>query len=163
SRVHDYEQVTYEELYPGIDMNVYGIGMNLKYDLIVTPYADPTQIQIEFIGTNGLSTKEGNLLISTSIDDFTEQQPYAYQITNGIKKTVSCKFSVKGTMVTFKVNDNYDHSLPLIIDPTLIFSTYTGSTADNFGYTATYDATGAMYLGGLVSGVGYPTTTGAVQ
>ncbi|MFI5134519.1 MAG: hypothetical protein ACHQD9_01580, partial [Chitinophagales bacterium] len=52
SRVHDYQQVTYTSLYPGIDMNVYGIGMNLKYDLIVSPFTDPSQIQLQFIGTD---------------------------------------------------------------------------------------------------------------
>ncbi|HYV92164.1 MAG TPA: PKD domain-containing protein [Chitinophagales bacterium] len=163
SKVHEYAQVSYDELYTGIDMNVYGFGPNLKYDLIVEPFVDPSQIQIEFDGVSKLSTQSGNLVIGTSIGDFIEQKPYAYQVVNGMRKSVSCKFSVKGTIVTFNVTGNYDRSIPLVIDPTLIFSTFTGSTADNFGYTATYDATGAMYLGGLVHGAGYPATTGSVQ
>lgn len=163
SNVHDFAQVTYNELYHGIDMNVYAFGPNLKYDLIVEPFVDPSQIQIAFEGVYKVSTQSGNLVIGTSIGDFTEQKPYAYQIVNGLKSEVACKFLVKGTTVTFSVDKNYDHSIPLVIDPTLIFSTYTGSLADNFGYTATYDATGAMYLGGLVHGTGYPVTTGAVQ
>lgn len=161
--VHDYAQVTYDELYAGIDMNVYAFGPNLKYDLIVEPFVNPSQIQIEFTGVFKLSTQNGNLVIGTSIGDFTEQKPYAYQVVNGVRKTVSCKFSVKGTIVTFNVAGNYDRSIPLVIDPTLIFSTFSGSTADNFGYTATYDAAGEMYIGGLVHLAGYPTTTGAVQ
>ena len=43
----------------------------------------------------------------------------------------------------------------------LEFSTYSGSTADNFGYTATYDNYGFLYSGSTVFGVGYPTTLGA--
>jgi hypothetical protein len=38
----------------------------------------------------------------------------------------------------------------LVIRPTLIFSTYSGSTADNFGYTATYDSKGYAYAAGSV-------------
>src|SRR5690606_21696571 len=53
--------------------------------------------------------------------------------------------------------------LPLIIDPTLIFSTYSGSFADNFGFTATYDSKGYLYSGGNVFALGYPTTVGAFQ
>jgi gliding motility-associated-like protein len=163
SKARDYQQITYDELYPGIDMNVYGIGENLKYDLIAAPGVDPSVIMLEFDGQSGLALRHGNLIIETSIGEFIEQQPYTYQLVNGVKKTVSCRYRLNGNAVSFDVTGKYDPSLPLIIDPTLIFSTYTGSAADNFGYTATYDATGAMYLGGLVSGSGYPVTTGAVQ
>jgi len=48
-----------------------------------------------------------------------------------------------------------------VIDPTLVFSSFSGSTADNWGYTATYDAQENLYGGGVVFGVGYPTTPGA--
>ncbi len=50
-----------------------------------------------------------------------------------------------------------------MIDPTLIFSTYAGSKANNFGYTATYDANGNAYGGGTVFDEGFPTSTGAFQ
>lgn len=161
--VKDYAQVTYDELYKGIDMNVYAFGPNLKYDFIVSPFADAAQIQIAYEGADKLSLQNGNLVIATSVGDFTEQKPYAYQVINGNKDEVSCKFVLKGTNLTFSIDKNYNRSLPLIIDPTLIFSTYTGSTADNFGFTATYDAAGSMYLGGLVHSAGYPVSTGAVQ
>ena len=51
----------------------------------------------------------------------------------------------------------------MVIDPVLEFSTYSGSTADNFGYTATYDNFGFLYAGSTSFGVGYPTTIGAYQ
>ena len=57
----------------------------------------------------------------------------------------------------------YDHSRDLVIDPVLIFSTYTGSTADNWGTTATYDSQKNVYTAGLVFGVGYPVSLGAYQ
>src|SRR5699024_7762135 len=44
-----------------------------------------------------------------------------------------------------------------------IFASYSGSSADNWGYTATYDAEGNFYMGGIVFGSGYPTTPGAFQ
>ncbi|HUM46155.1 MAG TPA: PKD domain-containing protein [Chitinophagales bacterium] len=163
TEVKDYAQVSYDELYKGIDMNVYAYGPNLKYDLIVEPNADAGQVQIQYVGADKLSLQNGNLIIATSIGSFTEQKPYAYQVIDGMKSEVSCKFQLKGNNVTFSIDKNYNRLLPLIIDPTLIFSTYTGSTADNFGFTATYDASGAMYLGGLVHGAGYPVSTGAIQ
>lgn len=50
-----------------------------------------------------------------------------------------------------------------VIDPVLVFSTFSGSTSDNFGYTATYDAQGFLYSGSSAFGQGYPTTLGAYQ
>jgi hypothetical protein len=38
-----------------------------------------------------------------------------------------------------------------VIDPTVVFSSYSGSTADNWGYTATYDSHGNLYGGGEVA------------
>lgn len=163
TEVRDYAQVSYDELYKGIDMNVYAYGPNLKYDLIVEPHADASQIVIQYDGPDRLYLEKGNLVIGTSIGDFKEQKPYAYQVVNGNKTEIGCKFRLNGKTVTFSIDKDYDKDLPLIIDPTLIFSTYTGSSADNFGFTATYDAAGAMYLGGLVHSAGYPVSTGAIQ
>ncbi|MEO7089000.1 MAG: gliding motility-associated C-terminal domain-containing protein, partial [Bacteroidia bacterium] len=63
----------------------------------------------------------------------------------------------------FKIQQSYNNKFPLIIDPTLIFSTFTGSTVDNWGMSATYDAFGDAYTSGIAFGVGYPVTTGAFQ
>ena len=42
-----------------------------------------------------------------------------------------------------------------------MFSTYSGSFANNFGYTATFDSDGFLFAGGSVFSAGYPTTVGA--
>ena len=44
---------------------------------------------------------------------------------------------------------------------TLIFSTFSGSYANNFGYSATFDSKGFLYSGSSVFGQQYPTTFGA--
>ena len=59
--------------------------------------------------------------------------------------------------------EGYDNSEQLIIDPTWIFSTLTGSASDNWGFTATYDTTGALYSGGIAFGNSYPTVGGSYQ
>ncbi len=62
----------------------------------------------------------------------------------------------------FKVG-YYAQGKTLVIDPTLVFSSFSGSLADNWGYTATYDAQGNLYGGGIVFDAGYPTTAGAID
>lgn len=156
-----YQAVVYKDMYPGIDVRYYTDNNNLKYDFIVHPGADVSKIALQFDGANGLSINKGNLVIKTSLGNVTELAPLAYY-SSASKSTVPAIFLLSGNTVRFKV-DTYPKDAILTIDPTLIFVTYTGSKADNWGYTATYDGAGDMFAGGIVFGVGYPITTGAFQ
>src|SRR4029453_6676962 len=102
------------------------------------------------------------LVIGTSVGDLKELNPYSYQYDVKGKKEVSCKYRLKNDIVSFDIKD-YDPASTLIIDPTLIFCSFTGSTADNWGFTATYGPDGGMYGGGIVMGPGFPTSPGAFQ
>lgn len=157
-----YRAVVYENLYPGIDARYYTAGGNLKYDLIVHPNADISKIALQFTGVNGLSVKNGNLIVKTSVGDITEMRPYCYQVSDKGRSDVDAKYVVEGNTVKFKIN-SYSMSSTLVIDPTLIFASFTGSLTDNWGYTATYDGAGNLYAGGIAFGSGYPTSTGSFQ
>ncbi len=164
SNVKKYQDVTYQNIYNGIQLKLYSSHENgLKYDFIVNPNADVNQIQLNYNGVNEIFLKNGRLNIKTSVNDLIEQQPYAYQIINGKEKEVKCNFNLTGTKLNFSFPRGYNKSFPLIIDPALIFASYTGSTADNFGFTSTFDEDGDLFGGGVVYGIGYPTTIGAFQ
>ncbi len=165
SEVKKYQDVAYQNLYQGIDLKLYsGDNNGLKYDFIVAPDADATQIQIKYNGQDNISiNKNGQLVIATSVNTLVEEKPYAYQLINGIQKEVKCNFKLVDNILSFDFPKGYNKALPLIIDPALIFASYTGSTADNFGFTSTFDDDGNLYGGGIVYGIGYPTTLGAFQ
>lgn len=82
-------------------------------------------------------------------------------MNNGKKKVVPCKFVLNGNNLSFEFPNGYDIQKELIIDPTWIFSTFTGSSADNWGFTATYDDNGNFYGGGIAFSSGFPVSTGA--
>jgi len=161
--VKEYEKVSFTNLYQNIDVQYYGYYGQLKYDFIVSPNGNTDDIAIKYKGIDGLRLYKGNLIIKTNAGKIVEQSPYAYQIIDGEETKVACHYILKDRIVTFDFPEGYDKSLELIIDPVLTFSTFTGSTASNFGCTATYDALGNMYVGGTVFGVGYPLTVGAFQ
>ncbi|MDD3132956.1 MAG: SBBP repeat-containing protein, partial [Bacteroidales bacterium] len=152
----------YKNLYEGIDYIIYSHENQFKYDLVVSPNAKVSDIQMKYDGLDKISLSKGSLLIRTSINTIVELQPFAYQLIDGLEKEVVCDFVLNKNIVGFEC-PNYDPNFPLIIDPVMIFSTYTGSTSDNWGYTATYDKFGFFYSGGCSFGVGYPVTTGAYQ
>ena len=78
---------------------------------------------------------------------------------------MTCDYSVKGNIVKFSIAGDYDKTQTLVIDPSIVFYGYTGSTADNWGFTATYDPQGNFYAGGIVFGSfgSFPVSNGAFQ
>ena len=154
--------ITYQEIYPNIDIRYYSSGDRLKYDFIVKPGGNPDYIAMEYVGPTSLAVKEKELVISTPVGDVRELYPYSYQAASGRNEQVDCKYVVKGNVVTFKVG-KYDPKATLVIDPSIIFSSFTGSRADNWGYTATPGPDGSFFAGGIAFGSGYPTSPGVIQ
>ena len=161
SDVELFQAVTYKNIYPDIDIRYYSDGGNLKYDFIVKPGGNPDYIAMQYDGPS-LLVKDKELVISTSVGDVKELYPFTYQAPGGKRQEVDCRYIVKNNVVTFKVGE-YDSKATLIIDPSIIFSTFTGSTADNWGYTATPGPDGSFYAGGISFGTGYKVSPGAYQ
>lgn len=163
SNVFGYQHILYRNIYNGIDLSVKANGESVKYEFTVAPGQDANQIVLDMEGTNGLVLKDGNLVIKTSLFDIIEQKPVAFQNVNGTQVPVECAFVVDGSKVYYTFPFGYDKRYELVIDPNLIFCSYSGSLTDNWGYTATYDQYGNLYAGGIAFGAGYPVTTGAFQ
>lgn len=158
-----YLGVTYKNIYPHVDLRYYtDAAGNLKYDFIINPGAKISDIAMKYSGAQKLSIKNRELNISTSLGVNKELKPYTYQVIDNQKKELECQYIIKGDVVKFKVKD-YSPDQPLIIDPTLIFFTYSGSTADNWGFTATYGKDGSFYGGGIAFGNGFPVSSGAYE
>jgi len=157
-----YQAVIYKNVYPGIDVRYYTDNGKMKYDLIVNPGAAADRIAMYFDGVEGITIKDERLVVKTSVQEVQELKPYTYQPMTSGRKEISNRYEVEGNIVRFKLGA-YDKTKVLVIDPTLIFSSFSGSTVDNWGYTATYDADGNFYGGGIVFGNGFPVSNGAYQ
>ena len=163
SKVPVSEGVNYGNLYNNISLKAFSSGNNFRYDFVVNPQADASVIKLKFTGQDKLSLKEGKLIIGTSVGDIEQQAPYAYQEIDGKEQKVDCKYVLKENLVSIEVTGRYNHNLPLTIDPTLVFATFTGSTGDNWGMSASYDNQGGGYTAGICFAAGYPVTTGSFQ
>ncbi|MGY3091363.1 gliding motility-associated-like protein [Hymenobacter sp. UYAg731] len=166
SHVGAFRQLRYTSLWPGIDLTLYeNAGQHLEYDVLLAPRANPARVALRYDGASALALDAaGNLVIKTTVGTTTELAPRAWQLdAAGQRRAVACRYMLTGNTLTFALGD-YDHARALTIDPTVQFSTLTGSTADNWGFTATYDNAGNMYSGGIVAsnlGGTYPATPGA--
>ena len=155
-----FQAITYKNVYPNIDVRYYSDAGKLKYDFIVYPGGNVSSIAMQYDGPTDITVKDRELHIATSVGVVKELYPYSYQPGSGKKEEVDCKYVVRNNVVTFQVG-KYDLTSTLIIDPSIIFSSFTGSSADNWGYTATPGPDGSFFAGGIVFGTGYPTSVGA--
>ena len=163
SNVPIYKKLKYQNIYEGIDLSYYSHGGKLKYDFIVHPGGKTNSIKIRYQGLDNIYIKSGHLILETAFGNIIEQAPLSYQIIKGVKKNIKCAFHLEGNELSFQILDRYNKNYQLIIDPILIFSTYSGSSANNWGQTATYDNSGNLYAGSISFGLGYPTTLGPYQ
>ncbi len=157
TNVRGYGEAILKELYTGIDLKIIEEQEQLKYEFHVSPEANPNDILLQYVGQDKIYVnRKGDLVVKTKLGEIIEQKPYAYQIINGKIKEVTCSFVVEENKVHFKLG-KYSSFADLIIDPVLIFATYSGSVTDNFGMTATYGYDGTAYSGGMIYGNAYPT------
>ncbi len=157
----NFREINYKGLYSGIDMQIEGLENSIKYNFIVSPSANPNDIQLFYEGLDNISIVNGALILKTSVNEMQEERPFAYQLINGKRTSINCEFVLENNKVHFAFPEGYNKTVELIIDPILVFACSSGSAADNFGMTATYDAQGNLYSGGTCFGQGFPTTLGA--
>jgi hypothetical protein len=167
SDVRGFRRLRYAGLWPGVDAQVYeSADQHLEYDFELAPGADPAAIALRHEGADGvqLDAATGSLLVKTSVGTLAERAPQAWQLdAAGHRQPVACRYQLAANGTVSFALGAYDATRPLTIDPVVVFSTYTGSFADNWGFTATYDAQGNLYSGGIAFGVGYPASPGAFQ
>jgi hypothetical protein len=161
--VPTFAAVRYHDLYAGIDLLHYGTAAGeLEHDLVVAPGADPMQISFRLEGTaTPVLDSAGELVIGITAGELRLRSPLIYQETSGGRTLVRGGYRLDGERVGFWLGA-YDAVLPLIIDPTLAYSTYLGGSANDIAYAIAVDAGGNAYVAGMTSSTNFPLS-GAYQ
>src|SRR5439155_14366334 len=157
TQVPHYARVAYRSLYPGIDLVYHEARGRLEYDFVLAPHANASAITLAFTGADRLYLDgQGDAVIETGIGEVRLKKPFVYQDKDRLKTEVEGQFLVKGRdQLAFHVGD-YDADRPLIIDPTLSYSTYLGGSGvdDDAGIPA--DAPGNAYVTGSTASTHFP-------
>ncbi len=155
--VAQYERVSYEDVYPGVNLAFHGLQRQLEFDFIVTPRANPALINLGFTGARTLATDaSGNLLLSTSAGSVAMHKPVAYQEQNGTRQPVDARFVLEaGNRVGFDLGP-YDGSRELVIDPAITYATYLGGSGEDEAFAVAVDASGNAYVTGQTKSPNFP-------
>jgi hypothetical protein len=185
TNIPNYAKVKYQDIYPGIDLVYYGSQRELEYDFVVAPGADPSAIALEIVGEgSGLPraaggrpyiAENGDLVITIDAGAVRFHRPVVYQpATNPESRTPnpgsfnhqssidsrqlrSGRYTLTANnQVGFEVGA-YDPTLPLVIDPTLNYSTYLGGLGFDSAFGIAIDSSGNAYLTGETVSADFPT------
>lgn len=169
-----FAKVRYKDVLKGIDLVYYGNQGQLEYDFVVSAGADAQSINLRFSGTRSLriDPRTGDLILEVAKEELRFHKPVAYQevASDGIgqgtahgKRLVTADYILdSNNHIRFSLG-NYDRSKPLVIDPTLSYSTYLGGASNDYTTSIAVDSTGSAYLTGYTNSVNFPTTSGSYQ
>ncbi len=158
--VPNYGEVLYTDIYPGIDLRYYFADGGLKYDFIVDPGADPSQIRVRYEGIESIEgTGSGELLIDTGWDTLVEGAPAAYQSGRGDTATPGVHYVLLDDCTFGFAVEDYDHYQTLIIDPAfeIQYSTYLGGSGKEWAVGVSIDGNNRPHVVGYTNSTNFPT------
>ncbi|MGC2163926.1 MAG: SBBP repeat-containing protein [Silvibacterium sp.] len=164
TNVPDYSAVEYRGLYSGVDAVFHGNQQRLEYDFMVAPGADLHAIGLDVEGAERLRIdSRGNLALHVGQSELKFKKPVVYQEVAGRRREIAGSFVLRGPhRIGFSLG-SYDRSLPLVIDPTLVYSTYLGGSYQDVGKAIAVDSYGDTYVTGSAASTDFPVTSGAFE
>ncbi len=160
-----YAGVAYRDIYHGVTLVYHGTQRQLEYDFRLAPGMSPRAIRLAVSGAEGLRLdRAGNLLVRLPGGDLRQARPVVYQQLGGRRVAVSGRYVLRGRHEVGFAVGRHDTRAPLVIDPTLSYSTYLGGSADgsdSAGNGVAVNSAGDAYVTGYTSATTFPTTTGA--
>ncbi len=150
--VECYREVLYAQLYEGIDLVFRLVGGELKYEFLLSPGADPAIISLGFEGheTLGVDAATGDLMVATREGTVRDSAPSAFQGVGDARSSVPCAWSVRDGRAAALTIGGWDASIPLTIDPGIVFCDLFGGSGDDQGFYVLFepyapDATDGFY------------------
>ncbi|MEM7201603.1 MAG: SBBP repeat-containing protein [Planctomycetota bacterium] len=120
-----YDQLHYADLYPAIDLVLRHVDQHPEYDLLLQPGADLASVVVRIEGVAGLTIgDDGSLIAHTELGPLRQPRPRTWQVApDGSREPIACDFVLLARDRFGFAAATWDQTLPLTIDPGLLFST----------------------------------------
>ncbi|MHA2250915.1 MAG: SBBP repeat-containing protein [Candidatus Kariarchaeaceae archaeon] len=148
--VNHYTRILYENLYDGISLEYRITPQGMKYEFLVSPFADITQIKLQYLDVDKINLSGTNLDILVSDVHFIDKGLSVWYADNEEKIACTYMMTDQATPVIQYLIESYDIARPLIIDPLYVIEK--SDTEESLsialdqsnnvlitGYTASYD------------------------
>jgi hypothetical protein len=161
TNIPTYKEVQFEHIRPGVNLVYYGDQSQLEYDFVLSAGVKPQSLGLSFEGSDAAIDPQGDLVFTWTDGQVTFHRPVAYQgdKSNPAKKHfLAASYVLKGhNRVGFEVPD-YDRQEPLVIDPSLYYSTYLGGNGGDTGNAIALDSVNCAYVTGSTTSTNFPTS-----
>ena len=155
SGVPAFAGVLYRGMYDGVDVRVREAAGRLEYDLLVAPGADLSQVVIRAEGATHLEiAPDGRLLLHTADGPLVQTPPATVEmLPDGSSRPIESRFRILDEHRYGFEAQARDPARPLVIDPGLVWSTFTGGTGGETlaGIEMARDGSGDIFLSGISS------------
>lgn len=156
--VRGFTSIVFINLWQGIDLHYFTTPNGVKYEFVLAPGADPSQIRIRSTGHDVISLDDGSLSINSGQWTLVDEGLIGIQG----ETQVDVQFQVLDWDVFgFKIGD-YDTTMPLKIDP-LIYSSIVGGSDVDFllwSQSIVIDDAGSVYMVGTTNRPDFPMVDG---
>ncbi|MEI6415777.1 MAG: SBBP repeat-containing protein, partial [Pseudomonadota bacterium] len=137
-------------LWPGIDLDYTPGDGILQSTYQLAPGARPESIELDYNIPLAI-TRDGQLQLHFGHGILTESAPLAWQTIGGEQHPVVIAFEPRGEKrLGFRLGV-YDATQPLTIDPNLSWTTFAGSTSNDYGTGVAVDFSNDVYVAGTSS------------
>jgi hypothetical protein len=154
-----FKAVHYADVWPGVAMLFREDQSHLEVEYDLAAGADIGEIRLRFNGDATVQS-DGSLLVRSATGEFREQKPTFYQETSSSHTIVSGAYvRTADGYVTFRAD--YDHTRPLVIDPTIQFSGFFGGTGQDNITAVAVNSTYNIIVAGWTTALDLPASGGA--
>jgi len=155
-----YGRIAWEDAYDGIDMVAEPAPQHrgiMAYRFVVSAGAKPSDIRMHWEGATAVrATEDGRGLdVETAIGVLAVRGLRAFVVESGQRRELPVRHVVNGDEVSFAV-DGWHGREPLVIDPTLAWSSYLGGSSVDLGNAVAADSSGSVVVTGYTRSADYP-------
>jgi hypothetical protein len=144
------------DVYPGVDWRIFVQESGVKYEFLAQNKSAASQIRLDILGAEGVSIVEEKLQIRGELGNVIDDRPIYF--VEGASMNGS--FVIQGNQVQFDLNKIKSDG-PVVIDPTIIWTSYYGGSGLDDSKGIYTDAFGNYYVTGTTTSTSLISFNGA--
>ena len=160
-----FESARTESVAQGIGCIARAGANGIELDFEIAPHAKLSNLQLRLRGQSRPTLDaNGDLAARNGHTEFRLRHPEIYQIVDGRRQTIPGGYAVGRSGQIFFDVPVYDHTRPLVIDPSvsLTYTTFLGGSGTDSAGGVAVDSSGNVYLGGAAAPVGFPESSNSI-
>lgn len=152
-------EVRYSGVWPGVELSYRAEAGRVKAEYTVAPGARPEEIALRYNGSTRIEA-DGTLRIQADGGEFVEEKPFVYQTIGGTRRVIESSYArFEDGSIGFQIGA-YDKTLPLVIDPAILFSGFFGGSGQESIQAVGFDIYNNVIVAGWTSSTDLPASSG---